>query len=213
MFSNAERQKERTGKYGTSRDEFLQVQFKAACSPLLLFCSCIVCLFVCFGFSLSLSLFIFEEKLSRAYIRHACVVGLGRNPPSWEFWCLLPPHAFVLGFVEGSSSSSSSSSSWHCIVRVFSHNSCEWFPRIFQMNSGRGKLFCKYHKTVALVQDLIAISKHPEILGFTLSYLMSPIQDQLSKSVMNFILFLHQSITTLVWHFVHISDSLVLQRS
>jgi hypothetical protein len=52
------------------------------------------------------------------------------------------------------------------------------------MNSGSGKLFCKDHKTVALVQDLIAISKHPEILGFTVSYLMSPIQDQLSKSVM-----------------------------
>jgi hypothetical protein len=57
------------------------------------------------------------------------------------------------------------------------------------MNSGRGKLFCKDHKSVALVQDLIAISKHPEILSFTVSYLMSPIQDQLSKSVMNFILF------------------------
>lgn len=112
--------------------------------------------------------------------------GLGRNPPSWEFWCLLPPHAFVFGFVEGSSSSSSS---WHCIVRVFFHNSCKWFPRIFQMNSGRGKLFCKDHKSVALVQDLIAISKHPEILGFTVSYLMSPIQDQLSKSVMGFFFF------------------------
>jgi hypothetical protein len=57
------------------------------------------------------------------------------------------------------------------------------------MNSGRGKLFCKDHKSVALVQDLIAISKHPEILGFTVSYLMSPIQDQLSKSVMGFFFF------------------------
>ncbi len=57
------------------------------------------------------------------------------------------------------------------------------------MNSGSGKLFCKDHKTVALVQDLIAISKHPEILGFTVSYLMSPIQDQLSKSVIISFLF------------------------
>jgi hypothetical protein len=57
------------------------------------------------------------------------------------------------------------------------------------MNSGRGKLFCKDHKTVALVQDLVAISKHPEILGFTVSYLMNPIQDQLSKSVMNLFIF------------------------
>jgi hypothetical protein len=62
------------------------------------------------------------------------------------------------------------------------------------------------------VHDLIAMSKRPEILGFTVSILMSPIQDQLSNLVMNFY-FLHQSITTLVWHFVHISDSLVLQRS
>jgi hypothetical protein len=34
------------------------------------------------------------------------------------------------------------------------------------MNSGRGKLFCKDHKTVALEQDLIAISKAPRNIGF-----------------------------------------------
>ncbi len=91
----------------------------------------VLVLFVCFGFSLSLSLslslshFIFEEKLSRAYIRHECATGSWKE--STQLRILVPSSSTCFCF-------------WFCgglllLLFLMALHCQGFFPQLLQMIS------------------------------------------------------------------------------